>query len=844
MSRRKNLDKTAGKNNSKGTPGNDSVQDIEYVKDRDYIDDAAFMDDVGYVDVDADLQVDDTSKTQNKSKETPGLLEALKGNYSKPEENIVQLDSIRSEKEKKNNAVSKSDAQNSMESEEILKNILTVDNDEKTRHNLKKTETKAGKANKTKKNEEVKLKTIPENEAEKNEEIQDKVILKNEMNSEKTNKQETIVVEEKNTQNDMDTEKKVNSVNSDFKGKRLKNIGEEINKVSIDIENKNFDNTVEEKKSGDDNNQNTKEKAKGTKKSSKSKSSMKPISFTERMMENSGDNVDTENAKNTKEIKLGILENDIRMEEYVRPESKQLKKVISDDRKKEKKENSKEESDDNEKKKKQSKDTIRIYQKRRADNGTTFVWNDTLSNQFATKSDSKNEVNFSNESEFKDSADNNADIYGEELSEGMGVEYLENNITKILHLKIVNRLFQLIKWLLVSVFIGVVVGIVGVAFAKSMTFVTNFRTNNDWIIYFLPVGGIAIVYIYRKLHFKNDKGTNTVIAAIRAEEDIPIKMAPFIFVSTIITHLLGGSSGREGAALQLGGSIGNQLGKFINLDEKDRRVVLMAGMSAAFSAVFGTPIAAAIFSMEMASVGIMYYAAFVPCAIASLVASELATAFGVQAELFKVLDIPDLNILIAGKIVLLAVCCAVISVLFCMMLHLFSDYSKKIFKNPYVRIVLGAVIILGLALLLDTRDYMGAGINIIENAMKGEVKPEAFALKMLFTAVTLGVGYRGGEIVPSFFVGATFGCLFGQIFNFSPSFCAALGMVAVFCGVTNCPITSLLISFELFGYKGVYYFLLTVPISYMMSGYSSLYGSQKIMYSKFKTQYINKMSSK
>ncbi len=317
-------------------------------------------------------------------------------------------------------------------------------------------------------------------------------------------------------------------------------------------------------------------------------------------------------------------------------------------------------------------------------------------------------------------------------------------------------------------------------------------------------------------------------------------MAPLIFISTILTHLFGGSAGREGAALQLGGSIGNQLGRWFRFDEKDRRIVVMCGMSAAFAAIFGTPVAASIFAMEVVSVGVMYYAALVPCVFSSLIASKVATDMGINPELFTILHIPEFHLVPSIKIILLALCCAALSVLFCMALHGLGDVYRLKLKNPYFRIIFSSCLIILLTVLLQTTDYMGAGVPVIEEAIKGQVRPEAFFLKMLFTALTLEAGFKGGEIVPSFFVGATFGCLFGQLLGISPSLCAAVAMVAVFCGVTNCPITSMLIAFELFGYEAVPYFLIAISVSYLMSGYYGLYHDQTIVYSKYKTEYINR----
>ncbi len=416
-------------------------------------------------------------------------------------------------------------------------------------------------------------------------------------------------------------------------------------------------------------------------------------------------------------------------------------------------------------------------------------------------------------------------------------DYIKHKIDHNAH-----RLLTAVKWVVFSILSGLIVGLAATAFFFAMQSVTETRLAHPWLILLLPAGGVLIVACYKVLHDEHDTGTNLVLSAIHSGEEIPLRMAPLIFISTLITHLFGGSAGREGAALQLGGSIGNSLGRLFRFDEKDQHIMIMSGMSAAFSALFGTPMAAAIFSMEVVSVGIMHYSALVPCVVSSLVAHGVALFFGVSQEMFLINDVPAFTISSSVKLTILAICCALVSILFCIMLHGCEVLYKKYIKNPYLRAAAGGCIIIILTILVGNQSYNGTGIAIIEKCIDGTVRPEAFFVKMLFTALTLGAGFKGGEIVPSFFIGASFGCLFGNRIGFSPTMCTAVGMTAVFCGVTNCPITSLLISFELFGYDGMPFFLLAIAFSYMLSGYFGLYKSQKIIYSKFKTNYINKQT--
>lgn len=405
---------------------------------------------------------------------------------------------------------------------------------------------------------------------------------------------------------------------------------------------------------------------------------------------------------------------------------------------------------------------------------------------------------------------------------------------------IADRIWKVMRWIIFSTVTGVVLGLVCAFFSYCLRTVINYRTENWYIIIFLPVAGLLIVAFYQALGSQKDKGTNLVLQSINQGDDIPIKMTPLILLSTVITHMYGGSAGREGAALQIGGSVGNFLGKFINLDDHDKKIFIMSGMSAAFSALFGTPVAAAIFSIEVVSVGAMQYSALVPCSIASLMASAVSVRLGCVPEAFDILNIVDFSAITAAKTIVLAGLCAGVSVIFCMVLHHTGDFFKTRFKNPYGRIAVGGLIIVCLTIIIHSLDYASTGMEIIVQAVDhGIAKPYAFAFKILFTAITLGCGFKGGEIVPSFYIGATFGVVVGHLIGLSPSLCAAVGMVSVFCGVTNCPLSSLLISLELFGLDAIPYFLLAISISYMLSGYYSLYSTQRFVYSKYKAKFID-----
>ncbi|MBE6732666.1 MAG: chloride channel protein [Ruminococcaceae bacterium] len=389
-----------------------------------------------------------------------------------------------------------------------------------------------------------------------------------------------------------------------------------------------------------------------------------------------------------------------------------------------------------------------------------------------------------------------------------------------------------LKWLALGTLTGVTGGILGSLFTMSIHYVTDIRSKHDWLIYLLPLGGLAIVLIYRLCRVKS-VGTNEVFDAIRSEKNVPRLLLPAIFLGSVITHLFGGSAGREGAALQIGGSMAATYGKLLKLNEKNRHIFLMCGMSAVFSSVFGTPLTATIFSIEVVSVGYLYSSALLPCLVSSLSAYFVSLKFGITPERFAIKHLPDFEFKTIMLIFTVAIVSAIVGILFCKAMHLSAHLFKKYFKNEYLRITVGGIIIILLTLIVNSTDYNGGGINIIENIFhNSEVKYEAFLLKIIFTVITIGSGYKGGEIVPTMFIGATLGGSIASLLGLSVPFGAALGISALFAAVTNCPIATLLLSLELFGEEGLLFYVLSAFISFLISGYSSLYTGQKLIFSK------------
>ena len=252
------------------------------------------------------------------------------------------------------------------------------------------------------------------------------------------------------------------------------------------------------------------------------------------------------------------------------------------------------------------------------------------------------------------------------------------------------------KWIVLAVIVGLIGGAVGAIFHKAIDYVTALRGQYTWLIFLLPVGGLVIAGIYRLARKKGHIDTNRVLEAALREEKVPLVMAPLIFVSTVITHLFGGSAGREGAALQLGGSIGYNVGKLFRLNKNDIHIIVMAGMSSAFAALFGTPLTAAFFAIEVVSVGTMHYAAIVPCVISAVVASQIALYTGLHPVSFQLAAVETVSLPVVIKVVILGLACAAVSIAFCTAIHKCEQYMGKLMPNKYIKAFAGGAMIVAL----------------------------------------------------------------------------------------------------------------------------------------------------
>ena len=389
-----------------------------------------------------------------------------------------------------------------------------------------------------------------------------------------------------------------------------------------------------------------------------------------------------------------------------------------------------------------------------------------------------------------------------------------------------------LKWGLLGLLMGVLGGVLGALFHHALHFVTHVRSGNPWLIFLLPVGGLLTVALYRALKMQGNRGTNEIIDATLDGHPVSPAVAPSIFLATAMTHLFGGSAGREGAALQLGGSAASLVARLFRLGQEERKVMVMAGMSAVFAGLFGTPLTATLFCMEFESVGTFFTPALLPCYLAAFVASRVSGLLGVHAETYLLDAAYAITLGNGWKFLVLAVLVSCLGIAMCKLFHGAEHLAAHHLPNPYVRIAVGGAVIAVLTLLAGDHRFNGAGMDMALQAVAGKADWYSFLVKLLFTAVTLSAGFKGGEIVPTFCIGATFGCVLGGLLGLEPGIAAALGLVGLFCCATNSPFASIVLSIEMFGSANLYLFTLICVICFVLSGHSGLYASQIIQFSK------------
>ncbi len=388
----------------------------------------------------------------------------------------------------------------------------------------------------------------------------------------------------------------------------------------------------------------------------------------------------------------------------------------------------------------------------------------------------------------------------------------------------ISSITNLIKWLVLCLLVGALVGSASAGFLITLEWATDNREQNIWLIYGLPLAGLIIGFLYYHGGKGLEDGSKLLIKTMQTPQKIiPFKMAPLVYAGTMITHFFGGSAGREGTALQMAGAISDQLSKPFKLDSEDRKILLMAAVAAGFGSVFGTPLAGAVFGLELGFAGRLNYKTIVATFMAAIFADLIAHLWGAPHTFYQIGLVPELNftrvmyVLVAG---LLFGWCAKF---FVFTKHQLGDFINSKIAYPPFRPFLGGIVVLILFLLLGTTQYLGLGIPTILSSFEQILPFQVFALKILFTVITLSFGFKGGEVTPLFFIGATLGSALALFIPLPFGLLAGMGFVAVFAGATKTPLACLVMGIELFGINSVVYIGLACSVAFLFSGKKSIY---------------------
>lgn len=397
----------------------------------------------------------------------------------------------------------------------------------------------------------------------------------------------------------------------------------------------------------------------------------------------------------------------------------------------------------------------------------------------------------------------------------------------------VKILPSIAMWGLIATIVGALSGTASAWFLLGLDFVTNTRLQYPWLLYLLPFAGIVVVGLYLKWGRDLEAGNNLLIDEIHdPKKTVPLRLAPLVLIGTWVTHLFGGSAGREGTAIQMGGALSDQLTKIFRLDPERRKVLLMSGLSAGFASVFGTPLAGAVFGLEVLAIGRLRYNAIFPCFIAAVIADRVCLAWGVHHTPYQILSIPPLGLFNISLAVLAGACFGLCAFAFSWGSHRTTRLLKEWIQNPLYRVMAGGFAVIILATIFQTDRYLGLGIPVIVESFQGSVHSYDFLLKMIFTIITLSAGFKGGEVTPLFFIGATLGNALAWILPLPGSLLAGMGFVAVFAGAANTPLACTLMALELFGSTSGVYAALACVASYIFSGHAGIYHAQRIEVAK------------
>ncbi|MFX3635142.1 MAG: chloride channel protein [Candidatus Pristimantibacillus sp.] len=386
------------------------------------------------------------------------------------------------------------------------------------------------------------------------------------------------------------------------------------------------------------------------------------------------------------------------------------------------------------------------------------------------------------------------------------------------------------RWILLAATVGILTGSISALFLASLHEVTNLRVSHAWLLWLLPFGGALVSFIYMKYGQDSAKGNNLLLERIYiANGSVPLRMVPLVLFGTLITHLFGGSAGREGTAVQMGGGLADFIGRRFHLGGAERQIILMCGISSGFGAIFGTPIAGTVFGLEVVALRVIPYRAILPCLIASFTGHYVTIAWGIHHSSYSLGALPIFSSLLLLKIIIASILFGLTAWLFSTLTHRLKAIFTKLIPNPVIKSFAGGVLIIAMVYLLGTRDYLGLGLPLMDLAFEESVRPFTFLLKLLFTVITLGSGFQGGEVTPLFVIGSTLGSSLASLLSVSIPLLAGIGFVAVFGGATNTPVASFIMGLELFGFNGygMLYLLIGCTIGYLCSGRIGIYSSQR-----------------
>lgn len=394
----------------------------------------------------------------------------------------------------------------------------------------------------------------------------------------------------------------------------------------------------------------------------------------------------------------------------------------------------------------------------------------------------------------------------------------------------------LCKWLPLAVAVALLAGSASALFLYGLDWATRTRLAHPWLLWLLPLAGFAVGWLYLRVGQQVEAGNNLLIDEIHdPQRVIPLRMAPLVLGGTVLSHLFGASVGREGTAVQMGGALADQLTHVFRLSAADRRIILMAGISAGFASVFGTPLAGAVFGLEVLAIGRLRYDAILPCMVAAVVADQLALLWGVQHTHYAIAVIPPLSPWSLTAMLLAGAVFGLTGKLFAELTHLLGSAMKRMIAYAPLRPLLGGVLIAAAAMLCGGERYLGLGIPTMVDAFRQPLPPYDFAGKLAFTVASLGSGFKGGEVTPLFYIGATLGNALAPLLQLPFALLAGVGFVAVFAGAANTPLASTLMAMELFGAEVGVYAALACIVSYLFSGHSGIYRAQRIGHGKLRT---------